>query len=71
MIENKKTKIMLFNRAIKFDFMPKLTVGGHNFLEVVEEVKPLGIMARTDLKGVSNTKMITSKAYQRMWMLRN
>ena len=70
-INKDKTKVMLFNRATKTDFMPKLELTEGNPIEVVEEMKLLGIMIRSDLKWTSNTKLITAKCYKRMWMLRN
>ena len=41
-----------------------------NDLEVVEEMKILGLIIRSDLKWSSNTEHIIEKAYKRLWMLR-
>ena len=70
-INEDKTKVMLFNRAKKTDFMPKLELTEVNPIEVVEEFKLLGIMITSDLKWTSNTKLTIAKCYKRMWMLRN
>ena len=39
-------------------------------LEVVEEIKLLGINLRSDLKWNSNTQMIVKKANKRLWIVR-
>ena len=70
-INEDKTKVMLFNRATKTDFLPTLELTKEKHIEVVEEMKLLGVMIRSDLKWASNTKLIIAKCYKRMWMLRN
>ena len=66
-----KTKVALFNPLRKADFMPevKLEEDGEP-LEVVEQIKLLGQIIRTDLRTIDNTKAMCSKAYQRLWMVR-
>ena len=49
---------MLFNRAVKHDFMPELHLNQNSNLEVVEEMKLVGFQLRTDLKTISNTNYI-------------
>ena len=61
---------MLFNRAIKHDFMPKLHLEPDNQLEVVEGMKLVGYQLRTDLKTISNTNYIVKRAWKRMWVIR-
>ena len=39
-------------------------------IEVVEKYKLLGYIFKSDLKTISNTEYICSKAYQRMWIVR-
>ena len=70
-INEEKTKVMLFNRATKTDFLPNLELSEGKQIEIVEELKLLGVMIRSDLKWTSNTKQIIAKCYKRMWMLRN
>ena len=70
-INEEKTKVMLFNKSIKTDFLPQMTISNDNTIEVVEEMKLLGIMVRSDMKWTSNTKYLISKGFRRMWMLRN
>ena len=38
--------------------------------EVVEEQKILGNIVRSDLKTISNTEYICTRAFRRMWILR-
>ena len=64
-----KTKVMLFNPAKQWDFMPEIEVGGQ-ILEVVDEYKLVGVMISSNLKWDENTEYITKKAYSRLWMLR-
>ena len=53
-INYKKTKTMLFNPCTSLDFMPNLDLGGHE-LELVEEMKLLGLMITSDMKWAANT----------------
>ena len=68
-VNKKKSQAMLFNTARKHDFTPTLILD-NELLEVVEEIKLLGVKISSDLKWDSNTKYITAKAYSRLWMLR-
>ena len=69
-INKKKTKVMLFNEANKYDFMPEIEIDNGEILEVDEEFKLLGVIMTSDLKWNKNTKHITQKGFQRLWMLR-
>ena len=70
-LNSEKTKIMLFNAARQYDFMPEIKVKDEiQNIEVVEEFKLLGVKITSDLKWDANTLSITKKAYQRLWMLR-
>ena len=68
-LNKKKTKVMLFSNAKKYDFTPVMKIK-HEVLEVTEEMKLLGVKITNDLTWNLNTKYITSKAYTRLWMLR-
>ena len=59
---------MLFNTSYKNDFSPKLNIDGV-MLEVVKEMKLLGVIVTNDLKWHQNTQHITSKAYKRQWII--
>ena len=70
MVINKtKTKTILFSQARKYDFLPTITVDGEP-LEVVEELKLLGVMIRSDLSWNSNSDNICKNAFKRLWMIR-
>ena len=62
-------KIMLFNNSKKRDFQPEILLEGKK-LEVVEQMKLLGVIITSDLKWHENTKHITKKAYGRLWLLK-
>ena len=51
----KKTKLMVFNPCKTIDFIPEITMKNNN-LEVVNEIKILGLTIRSDMKWVSNTE---------------
>jgi hypothetical protein len=67
-INKKKTKVMLFNLCKAWDFMPDLTLDNQE-LEMVEEVRLLGVVVRSDMKWSSNTEQMLTKAY-RLWSMR-
>ena len=54
--KSKKKKAMIFNSKIKTDFMPKLFLQDGYQIEVVEEIKLLGITITSDLIWGKNTK---------------
>ena len=63
---------MLFNTARKRDFSPKVALGdGDQTLELVEQVKLLGIIVTSDMKWHANTAYLSDKGYGRLWMIRN
>ena len=68
-INQAKTKLMLFNTAKLLDFEPDVVVNNET-VELVEEMKLLGVVVTCDLKWHENTKLITKKAFSRIWMLR-
>jgi hypothetical protein len=70
-INQDKTKIMLFSTSRKYDFMPRVSIDGENYLEVVEEMKLLGVIIQSNMKWYSNTLNLCKKGYARLWMLRN
>ena len=68
-INYKKTKVMVFNPCTSIDFMPELNLGTHE-LEVVEEMRLLGLIIRSDMKWTSNSENMVKKANSRLWILR-
>ena len=69
-VNENKTKVILFNSALKYDFQPNLTLDNESQLEVVEEIRLLGVNISADLSWSSNTASMCQKAYSRLWMLR-
>ena len=71
LINVRKNKVMIFNTGRKYEVMPQLTLSdmGGNFLEVVENFKPLGVIIRSDIKWYDNTDYMCQKGYERLWML--
>ena len=65
----KKTKFMLFNKCKNIDFMPSLTLEGME-IELVEEMKILGVVLSSDLKFSKNSEYIVERGFSRIWMLR-
>jgi hypothetical protein len=68
-INHNKSKVMIFNQARTRDCMPNLKLDGAN-LEVLDEMRLLGLVITSDLKWTQNTESICKKAYNRLWMLR-
>ena len=70
-INEAKTKIIVFNEARSVEILPKVKLSEENMIEVVDDMKLLGVMLRSDLKWQDNTEHIIRKSFQRMWILRN
>ena len=71
-INEDKTKVMLFNSSKKWDFTPTVSLGNSDTnLEVVDQIKLLGIIITSDMKWNENTSQLCQKGYSRLWMLRN
>ena len=68
-INTKKTKVMVFNPCKAWEFVPEMTLDNQE-LEMVEEMKLLGVIVRSDLKWSSNTEEMVASAYKRLWSLR-
>ena len=68
-INEKKSKVMLFNPCTTKDFIPNLKIGSTD-LELVEEMRLLGIILQSDMKWQSNTAHLVKKANKKLWMLR-
>ena len=69
-INAKKTKVILFNKARKRDFPPEVSFSDNVNLEVVSELKLVGVIVSSDLRWEKNTLYICQKAMERMWILR-
>ena len=65
----KKTKIMVFNPCKSLDFKPEISLDG-KALEIVDEIRLLGLIIRSDMKWNANTLNMVKKASKRLWILR-
>ena len=68
-INRKKTKLITFNPCTSKDFLPQFDLDG-NELEVVDEVRLLGLIIRSDMKWQANTDNMVTRANKKLWMLR-
>ena len=68
-INQKKTKFMVFNPCTSKDFMSNFKLGEKD-LEVVDEMRLLGLIIQSDMKWQSNTDNMVAKANKKLWMLR-
>ena len=64
-----KTKLMLFNPCWSVDFMPEMELGNQQ-LELVEQMRLLGVIIQSDLKWGSNTEDIVKRASNKLWVIR-
>ena len=67
-LNQKKTKVMLFNFTHKFQFSTRLQLKNTN-LEIVSEAKILGTIVTEDLKWDANCSFLIRKFYARMQLL--
>ena len=65
-----KTKIIKFNKSRKHDFPAEVFISGSNMLEVVSEVKLVGVIINQDLRWEKNTDFMCTKARKKLWVLR-
>ena len=68
-INYRKTKLMVFNPGKSRDFLPRFDFNDDE-LDVVEEIKLLGVIIRSDLSWEQNTDYIVKKANKKLWSLR-
>ena len=69
-INRSKTKAMLCNSRTKWDFIPELTLYNKDDIEVVQEMKIVGFIMRSDMRTSSNTEYLVRKAFKRLWLIR-
>ena len=65
-----KTKIMIFNRSLLYDFLPQIYGEHGEPIEIVETTQLLGLVIRSDLRWHDNTEKICAKTYCRLWAIR-
>jgi hypothetical protein len=64
-----KTKLVLFNPCISKDFMPEMKVDDTR-IDLVEQVKLLGVIISSDLTWTANTQYIVDRCNSKTWILR-
>ena len=69
MINEKKTKTLIFNYTEKYQFTTRLTINNEQ-IEVIDSTKLLGTIITNDLKWDYNCKSLVKKANSRMELLR-
>ena len=68
-LNQKKTKVMIFNFSDKHQFTTRLQLEDEN-LEIIKKTKLLGVQITDDLRWEENTKFLVKKAYGRLELLR-
>ena len=68
-LNQKKTKLMIFNPGSARDFMSRLVLGQEE-LVVVEETMLLGVKLRSDLSWSSHIEYIVKRANRKLWCIR-
>ena len=69
-VNSEKTKVVLFNKSTKYDFMPKIHVNPNENVEVVDKIKLLGVIISSDMKWHKHVSYICKKGYANLWALR-
>ena len=68
-LNQKKTKVMIFNFSEKHQFTTRLQLEDEN-LEIINKTKLLGVQITDDLRWEENTKFLVKKAFGRLELLR-
>ena len=61
--------MMIFNPCTSIDFMPQFVLDDQE-IEVVEEMRVLGITITSDMKWATNTNIMVTRANKKLWVLR-
>ena len=69
LLNEDKSKIMIFNFTKNFQFSTKILTND-KLLQIIHKTRILGTILSSDLKWHKNTQHLTQKGYQRMTMLR-
>ena len=67
-INQKKTKVAIFNTQKNIDILPEISFNGIDNIEVVDQHRLLGQILTTDLKTMANTLNICKKAHKQVFM---
>ena len=69
-INERKSKVMIFNKPRNYDFPPEFAFSNGEVLECLESTKLLGIYLTSDLRWKENCNQIFMNAMAKMWLLR-
>ena len=69
-INERKTKVIKFNRSRKWDFPSELKFGNGSPIDDVPEIKLVGVILSQNLSWYKNTQYICEKARRKLWILR-
>lgn len=69
-INTKKSNVMIFNMSRKLDFPPEVKFSDGTNLDVVSEIKLVGVILSNDLKWQKHIDFITKKGMKKIWVLR-
>ena len=69
-INESKSKMMVFNRTDKYQFSTRIH-SNNTLLDTISETKLLGTIVSSDLTWHANTKLLTTKYFQSLIILRN
>ena len=68
LLNEEKTKIMIFNTTTNNQFTTRLTINNH-VLDIIDETELLGVVISSDLTWRKNTKQLVQRAYRRVILL--
>jgi hypothetical protein len=68
-INSKKTKCIPFNNSQSKDFMPELSLGGSELLEVIYQLKLVGVIVTSDLSWDAHVEYTISRINGSLWQL--
>ena len=69
-INQKKTQIMNINFSKSLDFPPEMTIGNSDYLDLVKNIKLVGIIVSDDLKWNQHVDYMCKRASKKIWLLR-
>ena len=69
-INKNKTQVMIFNKSRKLDFPPDLEFTDGTKLEVISQIRLVGLVISDNLSWHDNTLYICRKARTKLWIIR-
>jgi hypothetical protein len=67
-LNEEKTKIMIFNQSMNYQFTTRLTIN-EQLIDIINETELLGVVISSDLTFKSNTKSLVKRAFRRTILL--